>query len=89
MIYILRMDVKLTLKLDKSVIKKAKEYANSKNESLSALVEKYFLELTSEKNFKQNLSPNVRKISGILKNKDVNYKEDISNYLSGKYLNNE
>jgi hypothetical protein len=42
-----------------------------------------------EENFKQTLSPNVRKISGILKNKKVNYKEDVSNYLSKKYLNNE
>ncbi len=80
------MDVKLTLKLDKSTIERAKQYANAHNESLSGLVEKYFLEITSQKNFKQTLSPKVRKLSGILKGKDIQYKKEITNYLLDKYL---
>lgn len=83
------MDVKLTLKLDKSIIEKAKEFASLRNESLSRLVEKYFIQLTTKKNFKQNLSTNVRKISGVLKNKNMNYKEEVSDYLTKKYLKNE
>lgn len=83
------MDVKLTLKLDKNIIDKAKVYASTKNISLSKLVERYFLEITSSKDFKQSLSPNVRKLSGVLKGKNINYKENITNYLSEKYLKNE
>lgn len=35
------MDKKLTLKLDKYVIERAKEYASSHNRSLSGLIEAY------------------------------------------------
>jgi hypothetical protein len=80
------MDVKLTLKLDRNVIKKAKEYANERRQSLSRLVEQYFLELTSSEDFKQKLSPSVRKLSGVLKDKNLDYKEEVSQYLSRKYL---
>lgn len=76
---------KLTLKLDKGIIERAKEYASETNQSLSRLVEGYFLELTSSKKFKQNLSPRVRKVSGVLKGKSVDYKNSASNYLIEKY----
>ena len=35
------MDTKLTLKLDKTVIEKAKEYAESHQKSLSRMIESY------------------------------------------------
>ena len=79
------IDTKLTLKLDKGIINRAKEYAIETNQSLSRLVEEYFLELTSSKKFKQNLSPRVRKVSGVLKGKSVDYKNSVSNYLIEKY----
>lgn len=80
------VDTKLTLKLDKGIINRAKEYASETNQSLSRLVEEYFLELTSSKKFKQNLSPRVRKVSGVLKGKSVDYKDSVSNYLIEKHL---
>ncbi|MHA3789290.1 DUF6364 family protein [Flavobacterium hauense] len=43
------MDTKLTLKLDKDIIEKAKVYASTTNRSLSSIVESYFQSLTSEK----------------------------------------
>ena len=43
------MDTKLTLKLDKKVIEKAKAYAASNKSSLSRIVEAYLQSLT-EKN---------------------------------------
>jgi len=39
------MDAKLTLKLNKQVIEKAKEYALSKNKSLSRMIESYLKSL--------------------------------------------
>lgn len=43
------MDTKLTLKLDKEIIEKAKSYASKTNRSLSSIVESYFQSLTSDK----------------------------------------
>lgn len=80
------MDTKLTLKLDKGIIERAKEYAAETNQSLSRLVEEYFLELTSSKGFKQNLSPRVRRVSGVLKGNTIDYKDSVSSYLVEKHL---
>ncbi len=80
------MDVKLTLKLDKGIIEKAKEYASLHNQSLSGLVEEYFQRLTNDEKFKKNLSPKVRKLSGILKSGQLDYKSEIEIILKEKYL---
>ena len=42
------MDTKLTLKLDKHVIDKAKEYAASQKRSLSGMIEAYLKTLISK-----------------------------------------
>ena len=81
------MNTKLTLKLDKNILEKAKEYASLRNLSLSKLVEEYFQKLIAKEEFKQKLSPKVRKLSGILKGKDLNYKSELENSLRKKYLN--
>jgi hypothetical protein len=81
------MNTKLTLKLDKNTIEKAKEYASLRDMSLSKLVEVYFQKLIIKEEFKQKLSPKVRKLSGILKGKDLNYKSELENSLRRKYLN--
>ena len=81
------MNTKLTLKLDKNIIEKAKEYASLRNLSLSKIVEEYFQKLIIKEEFKQKLSPRVRKLSGILKGKDLNYKSELENSLRKKYLN--
>ena len=86
-LHLIRMNTKLTLKLDKNIIEKAKEYASLRNLSLSKIVEEYFQKLTVEEEFKQKLSPKVRKLSGILKGKDLNYKSELENSLRKKYLN--
>jgi hypothetical protein len=44
----LTMNSKLTLKLNKDVIEKAKIYAHKNNISLSKMVEKYFLAVVKE-----------------------------------------
>lgn len=82
------MNTKLTLTIEKEVIEIAKEYAKEKGQSLSEMVENYFKMLTSGKrkmNDKQ-LSPNVRKLRGIIKaDKDLNYEDILTEELSKKY----
>ncbi len=63
------MDTKLTLKLDKDIIEAAKVYAKQKQQSLSSLVEQYFLFLTTNEKETSELpeiSPTIQQMSGIL-----------------------
>lgn len=80
------MNTKLTLKLDKDIIDKAKVYADKHNTSLSQMVEKYFSSLLSQKNSGNKISPLVQELSGVIKPDSVkNHKNDYSDYLSDKY----
>lgn len=47
------MNIKLTLSVDKTVIEQAKEYAQSKGVSLSAIIENYLKLLLQNKSEKQ------------------------------------
>ncbi len=83
------MDTKLTLKLDKSVIEKAKQYASEKNRSLSGIIESYLKALTSEKNEdleEIKITPFVKSLSfdsGIPA--DMDYKKELGDHYSEKY----
>ena len=80
------MDAKLTLKLDDNVIEKAKEYAKSKNTSLSALIENYLQKITSEKKGKRKITPLVKSLSGIIDlPAEYDHKKDYADYLMRKY----
>lgn len=84
------MDNKLTLKLDKFVIEKAKEYAVSNKRSLSRLIESYLRSLISDdlENSKDDIkiSPFVKSLStGVNIPADLGYKKEYSEYLSKKY----
>lgn len=57
------MDSKLTLKLNESVIERAKQYASKKNLSLSRLIENYLDSLTSDQKNDFEISPFVKSIS--------------------------
>ncbi len=79
------MNTKLTLQLNKEVIEKAKEYAQTQNTSLSKLVEVILSKLVSDDQ-KQELSPLVKSLSGVVAlETDYNLKEDYADYLSEKY----
>lgn len=81
------MNAKLTLKLNKSAIDQAKSYAKKTNQSLSFLVEKYFI-LISEKNSSvpDDISPIVQELSGIINlPEDFDYKSEYRNYIQEKY----
>jgi len=62
------MDTKLTLKLNKRAIDRAKKYARKNNQSLSVMVERYF-NLISDKDgiTEMEISPNVLELSGVVK----------------------
>jgi len=82
------MNVKLTLTIEQSVIKRAKEYAESTGNSLSNLVENYlksFLNEPGSQN-KDELSPLIKSLKGSFKAPaSFNYKEELETELSKKY----
>jgi hypothetical protein len=80
------MDTKLTLKLKESVIEKAKKYAKTQDTSLSRLVENYLLNITNEKDSKNEITPLVKSLSGIIDlSNDVDLKGSYTAYLAEKY----
>lgn len=83
------MDSKLTLKLNESVIERAKKYASNKKLSLSRLIENYLDSLTREQNDEFEISPFVKSISTgkkIPNNSDYKeLREEYIDYLHKKY----
>ncbi|MDA0196788.1 MAG: DUF6364 family protein [Bacteroidetes bacterium] len=80
------MNTKLTLKLDKAVIDKAKEYAQSQKISLSRLIESYLASPISKQNKDMEISPLVESLSGVIKlDKDFDYKKEYNDFLKEKY----
>jgi hypothetical protein len=84
------MDTKLTLKLDKYVIDKAKEYASSHKRSLSRMIESYLKSLIDKESpdlkDEIEISPFVKSMaSGIKIPVDFDYKKEYGDYLSEKY----
>lgn len=80
------MDTKLTLKLNETIIVRAKKYASSKQVSLSALIENYLDALTREQEAEPDISPFVRSIAtGKSVPLDAESKKDYTGYLDEKY----
>ena len=80
------MDTKLTLKLEQSVIEKAKDYAKRQKTSLSRLIENYLLDITDEEDVQEKITPLVRSLSGIIDlPNDYDHKKDYTDYLAKKY----
>ncbi|MFD2033525.1 DUF6364 family protein [Belliella marina] len=84
------MDTKLTLRLNKDVIEKAKEYASSHQRSLSNLIESYLKALVEKDNIKSDndieISPFVKSLrTGVKIPVDLDYKKEYGDYLEEKY----
>ncbi len=83
------MDTKLTLKLDKDVIERAKEYASSHKRSLSRMIESYLKTLIEKEGPQSddiNISPFVKSLqTGIQLPADFDYKKEYGDYLAEKY----
>ena len=82
------MGTKLTLRMNDSVIKRAKLYARGHKISLSKMIESYLDSLTKEKGKERKISitPLVESLSGVIDlPADFNYKEEYGDYLIEKY----
>ncbi len=81
------METKLTLKLNKKVIDKAKEYARNHNVRLSEMVESYLDKITKQKDeSKSSITPLVESLSGVIHlSADFDFKKEYRNYQSKKY----
>ena len=84
------MDAKLTLKLDKFVIDRAKEYASLHKRSLSRMIESYLRSLIDKDSPDSKddieISPFVKSMTtGIKFPADFDYKKAYGDYLSEKY----
>ncbi len=80
------MDTKLTLRLNKSIIDRAKDYAHNQNISLSKMIEAYLESVTKPKTKIADISPLVESLTGVIRLDDnFDYKKDYTNYLTDKY----
>ena len=84
------MDAKLTLKLDKFVIDRAKEYASSHKKSLSRMIESYLKSLLDKESPDSKddieISPFIKSMqTGIKIPADFDYKKAYGDYLNEKY----
>ncbi|MEZ5071357.1 MAG: DUF6364 family protein [Bacteroidales bacterium] len=84
------MDTKLTLKLDRFVIEKAKQYASAQKRSLSRIIESYLRSLTDmedpEEEDEIQISSFVKSMStGVSIPADLDHKQVYSEFLSQKY----
>ncbi|SDZ82594.1 hypothetical protein SAMN05192529_102168 [Arachidicoccus rhizosphaerae] len=81
------MNTKLTLTIEKSVIERAKRYANKKERSLSDLVESYLKALTGSSINSNDNTPIVKALRGSYKlPKNFDYKKELTDSLLEKYL---
>ncbi len=84
------METKLTLRLNDSVIERAKIYAKSQRISLSKMIESYLDSLTREKDAdnKISITPLVESLSGVINlPPDFDYKNEYADYLAEKLVN--
>lgn len=80
------MNTKLTLRLDDKLIATAKEYSAKTGKSVSKIVADLFTIIKNEEMGKKDeLTPTVKSLKGVLKDKDLN-EDDYKKYLEKKFL---
>jgi|AntRauTorcE11897_2_1112592.scaffolds.fasta_scaffold00054_36 hypothetical protein len=81
------MKTKLTLRVEKRLIEKAKKHAKSRNTSVSQMVADYFKAIENQKKKDDSLdySPITASLIGVLKG-STRKEEDYKSYLEEKYL---
>ena len=79
------MDTKLTLKLEESVIIKAKKYAKTHNISLSRLIESYLQIVTTKNENNIEISPLVKNLTGVVELEENDFQKEYTQFLSKKY----
>ena len=78
------MQTKLTLRLDDRLVKDAKLYARRTGRSLSQMVAEYFSAVTSPRAAREELTPTVSRLKGVLAGTKVDI-DDYRAYLEGKH----
>jgi hypothetical protein len=79
------MDTKLTVKLDDSIINRAKLYAKKKNTSLSKLIETC-LGLLVDPSSDNEITPLVKSLSGVITlPKGFDHKKSYKDHITKKY----
>jgi len=78
------MDTKLTLSLNERVIEAAKAYAREQRISLSRMIENYLISLTGDDMEEEEISPLVKSLSGVLKEKTAGHDAYVD-FLAEKY----
>jgi hypothetical protein len=81
------MDTKLTLKLNKEIIDKAKAYASDKKMSLSRIIEAYLQSLTTDKITDDfEISPFIKSMAtGVKIPLDFDYRKEYTDFLIEKH----
>jgi len=80
------MDTKLTIKLSKSVIDRAKYYDRNHRISLSRMIESYLDSMTKKEPKEFEITPLVESLSGVVTlPNDFDYKDDYLKFLNEKY----
>jgi hypothetical protein len=80
------METKLTLRLNKGVIERAKQYAQLHKTSISRLVESYLDVVTKQSKVENDITPLVESLSGVME-VDINFdhKKEYTDYLIDKH----
>ena len=80
------METKLTIRLKKKVIERAKDYAQVHKISLSKMIESYLESITEPQKDKFEITPLVESLSGVINlSEDFDFKKEYSDYLTEKY----
>ena len=83
----IRMNTKLTLSIEESIILKAKVYAKENGKSLSQLVENYLNSLVQSKSQHLEEPSVLYQLKGAFKDHEIgDYKEELAKALAKKYL---
>lgn len=81
------LETKLTLRMRKDVIERAKEYAKANNASLSGIVESYLDSLTNPSNPDLELTHIVKSLSGVIHlSPEYDAKKEFSNHVTKSHL---
>ena len=82
------METKLTLRLNSTVIEKAKKYARNHNISLSKMIESYLDSITKQKEEEKKIPVTslVESLSGVMDlPADFDHKKEYRDFLEEKY----
>ena len=80
------MNTKLTLRLNESVIERAKIYARNHQISLSKMIESYLDSITKHRRKDISITPLVESLSGVIDlPANFDYKNEYGDYLEEKH----